>query len=445
MIASLAAAVERGGVCKRLCFTVLFPLIFGAALSSGVETEGDTRSDYTKAYLIQVLELRIGYHGAVTLVSRVFGEESRFEKILHCRSALLPWRNVDRVSSGQIYFALLSIKPLPEEGGYREYLLRQGVSARCTLEAISESVGGEEPFRKGVLNSLTSPLSEQPFPQDTKGMLRALALGDRSALSRKTENAFRVLGLSHILVVSGYHLGLLFTVSAALYLGVFSALYGIIRTPPLQLAQLFSLLTVAVYIWLIDPAPSNIRAFTALFLWVLIQLGGRAGSVWRFLMLSVAVVFTIWPKSFFDLGVQLSVSALASILAALEGLTGASWLRKLVAVQWWASCATSAVLLCWFERVYPLGFLGNLLFGWPLALVGTLGGGLSILLAALPIPFFDLPQYLVLSVLNLMRRGAWELSGLPFHTVYIDVPWNYAAAALLAFAPVGLRWFLRRR
>ena len=42
------------------------------------------------------------------------------------------------------------------------------------------------------------------FPED-HGLVRALLLGDDSALSRELEESFRVIGASHLLVISGFH------------------------------------------------------------------------------------------------------------------------------------------------------------------------------------------------------------------------------------------------
>ena len=47
------------------------------------------------------------------------------------------------------------------------------------------------------------------------GLLRALALGDRSGLSTEVRDAFRRLGLSHLLAVSGLHLGLVASLAFA--------------------------------------------------------------------------------------------------------------------------------------------------------------------------------------------------------------------------------------
>ena len=92
--------------------------------------------------------------------------------------------------------------PEAEEPGVPENLPIFGVSSR-----VARPSGGVPP----------AVLSRIPFPhQRTNALLRALLTGKRDMLDRATTAAFRKAGASHILALSGLHLGIIYLIISRL-------------------------------------------------------------------------------------------------------------------------------------------------------------------------------------------------------------------------------------
>lgn len=120
--------------------------------------------------------------------------------------------------------------------------------------------------------SVTAPSSQPLFPRRltlpdlgfsspvTEALAKALLSGDRSAMDRETTGLFRSAGASHILALSGLHLGIL---SAS----VDSALKILGRSPSASAARkLITILFSVVYCVACGASPSLVRAclFTGL-------------------------------------------------------------------------------------------------------------------------------------------------------------------------------------
>lgn len=87
---------------------------------------------------------------------------------------------------------------------------RRGIALRARLAdpawilAVGEPGDAAPSFRRRLLDRVRPVLSEHAGG----GLALALVLGDRSRLSSETEAAVRVLGLSHLIAISGLHVGL---------------------------------------------------------------------------------------------------------------------------------------------------------------------------------------------------------------------------------------------
>ncbi len=154
------------------------------------------------------------------------------------------------------------------------------------------------------------------FWEETGGVLAAMVLGDRNALSEKLRTAYRAAGLSHVLVVSGMHLSILCS-------GAFFALPKR-RTSrgrkershwSRKAAALTQALSALLLVGLTGFTPSVLRAATAV--WV------HALGVWLMLpsdpltSLAAAGLFMTAANSYAacDIGFQLSFSAVLGVLA----------------------------------------------------------------------------------------------------------------------------------
>ncbi|TDB39767.1 MAG: DNA internalization-related competence protein ComEC/Rec2 [Actinobacteria bacterium] len=150
---------------------------------------------------------------------------------------------------------------------------------------------------------------------DPGALLRGVVLGDRRSLSGSAvDEDFRVLGLSHVVAVSGSHL--------AVVCGVVLALGARLRLPRRTL--LFAVVTVAAgYTALTGMALSAVRSAVMLVFGAAGEcLGIRRDGI-AALCVAVVALTVASPWCVFDVGLALSVIAVAGLL--LFGDLGIEW------------------------------------------------------------------------------------------------------------------------
>lgn len=188
-------------------------------------------------------------------------------------------------------------------------------------------------------------------------LMLPLLIGDRSTLGRETEAAFRRAGALHMLALSGMHVALLV-----------AAIYFLARQLlPWRGALISCLAFVLLFLWLVGPRPSLLRAvgLTAVSTFALLS-ARRSPSVNLLGLVFLASALAV-PASSATLSFQLSYLALLGILLAAPSL---NWLldgrlppliRGPLSVGLAAQLATAPLIGYHFGIVYPGGVLISLL------------------------------------------------------------------------------------
>ncbi len=226
-------------------------------------------------------------------------------------------------------------------------------------------------------------------------LARAVILGDRSRLPKELRQALARSGLSHLLAVSGLHVGLL-----ALLLW----LPG--RLLPARLRYLPALAGIGVYLMLVGPRPSILRASIMALLALTALMIDRPPQGLNALACCAALLALIDPAVTSELGFRLSVAATAGILVLAPIFTERwtalpSIVRGPLAVTVAAQLATLPWALPLEGGVHPLAPVLNLIaipclalflafaFAWlALALISDFAATWAVsLLDALAVPF----------------------------------------------------------
>ncbi|WP_031485505.1 DNA internalization-related competence protein ComEC/Rec2 [Maridesulfovibrio frigidus] len=142
----------------------------------------------------------------------------------------------------------------------------------------------------------------------------ALLTGDRFFLSRDTIELIRRAGVSHVLALSGLHVGFVVSFGFALswLLGLFfPRIY--LKIPRVKLGVILSAPIVLFYLWLGQFSPSLLRAVCMFGFWGVLLLMNRGRVLLDGLFLAAALILAFAPLSAFDLGFQLSVLAVSGI------------------------------------------------------------------------------------------------------------------------------------
>jgi len=209
-------------------------------------------------------------------------------------------------------------------------------------------------------------LIQEHFNDRDAGLLVSLLLGQRVALDEDLKDAFVETGTVHLLVISGFNVGLI-----AGLLELFFRLVGL----PWRIRLCLSALGLGDYCLLTGMQPPVVRA--TLMAWVVLGSCAldRVLSWSNTLAAAALIILWISPAQLFDPSFQLSFGAVLSLLvfarpwhgwleARLQWLRP-GWLRRYVVLS---VSATSAVwvglspLLAWyFHLIAPVSMLANVL------------------------------------------------------------------------------------
>ncbi len=176
----------------------------------------------------------------------------------------------------------------------------------------------------------------------------ALVVGDRSVLSRHDWHLMQATGTSHLMVISGLHVGMLAATMFILVAGL--GRLGLIspRWPALWFAAFPAVLVAALYAGLAGFAVPTQRALLMVILVLVARLLYRQPNAWTLWLGALVAVTLIEPAAPLRAGFWLSFMAVASLIFGLSGrlhIQGA-WARWGRA-QWAVSIGLWPWLILW--------------------------------------------------------------------------------------------------
>jgi competence protein ComEC len=167
---------------------------------------------------------------------------------------------------------------------------------------------GVERVRRRLLDGIDHLYAPWSAEGRDSAVLKAVLLGDRSALDSDTIESFRKSGLYHLLVISGLHVGLLAALALALFrlLGLREAWRG---------GAL--LLLLAAYALLVEQRAPTLRATLMIALYLLARYLYRDKDGLNAVGFAALILLVIRPTWLFEAGFQLSFSAALLIFAVV--------------------------------------------------------------------------------------------------------------------------------
>ncbi len=312
-------------------------------------------------------------------------------------------------------------------------MARLGASWRFVAARVVEREAGRG---LGALRASCHAALRARLDGALRGARRAIAgaalLGERAPLPPEDAAAFDAAGATHVLSISGLHVGLV----AALALAALRAVGLGSRAQRLAAGAL-----VIAFLALVGPAAPTLRATAA---GVIALLGPARGDGWNRLAAGLAVVLALDPLAPGDLGCLLSFGTVAAmaLIAAPLGARRAGWVAG-CAIPFAASAGLVAVLL----GVVPLAALPTgpavVALSGVLLAAGLAGLALGIVAPAAGAPLLALTDQVTGLLLEVVRWGAAALPPARMVPPAAVTPW--VAIGLLALAAVraerrGPRW-----
>ena len=297
-----------------------------------------------------------------------------------------------------------ALMPPPEldDFDYPSYLARQGIGTVMSFPSIVLVEEGEGEWtrttladiRRSLHGSLGRSLSE---PEASLG--QALLLGMREGIPDRVLDDFRTTGTSHLLAISGLHVGILL----GLALPVSAWAFGRRR----HLYLIAPLLALWAYAVLAGLSPSVVRASIMGTVYLGALALGRPKSILPALGLAATVMVAVSPNILWSVSFQLSFAAMAGIATLSDPIAGR--LEELVGAS-----DSESVSSRWYLR----------------ALASAIGTSAAAILATLPLSAFYFQQISLVGLPTTLVTLPLLPFALVFHTL--------AAISGLVFHPLGV-------
>ena len=284
---------------------------------------------------------------------------------------------------------------------YKNYLNNIGVLHQLELKDSSFSTSPGTSINSFInklkLNTIDK-VEKSVFSEETKKLILALILGERSEVNRAWIDRYAKAGIVHILAISGLHIGLLMV--------LFSWIYKPLEYLPLGKYVRVSMIIFSLwgYALLTGGSPSVIRVVTMFSLFSIGNYINRSPPTIYLVILSFGTLVFINPLYLKQLGFQMSYLAVFGILCLYplfmkllqvkKGLLHRFW--SMTAVTLSAQIAVAPITIYYFHQFPGLFLLTNWVVLPFLALFLYLGIG-----SIFPLQMNILPQTLI-SILDLM-------------------------------------------
>ena len=151
---------------------------------------------------------------------------------------------------------------------------------------------------------LLDRLSESGVDGSVYAVVAAMTLGDKSQLTKELRDTYAVSGASHILALSGLHLGIIYTLLSLL----------LSRRRWQVISQVVIIVCIWLFVFLVSMSASVVRSAVMITVYALLSLGHRDKMSVNTLAFAAIVMLLFNPKSLFDVGFQLSFMAVLAIL-----------------------------------------------------------------------------------------------------------------------------------
>lgn len=223
--------------------------------------------------------------------------------------------------------------------------------------------------RRAVSGVIDTALAEEP--EEVRGIIKALLIGDRSGISRKTREVFIRTGTAHLLAISGLHIGIVATLAFFMFRFMLTRSQRLLLAAwPAKGAALLSILPVFFYGFLAGMSPSTERAAIMVAVFLMALLFERERDTINTLAVAALLILIIDPTALFDISFQLSFAAVFAILYTMKKFplvatfrTGPPRIYKRLVLFLFVSAAailgTLPVTMYYFNQTSLIGILTN--------------------------------------------------------------------------------------
>jgi competence protein ComEC len=338
----------------------------------------------------------------------------------------------------------------PGSFDYKRYLAFEGIWATAYitpehLTVLAESCGYQRIFPVETLRKEISDRIDQVRVSEhmdaVKGVLKALIIGYRSEIPPSLREAFNRSGVSHLLAISGLHMGIVAGASFFIFSRILSLWELLLwHAWTKKGAALLTLFPVLIYGLLSGMSPSTQRAVIMVSVFLISILFLKEQDIMNTLAFAALIILIIHPPALFSISFQLSFFAVFFIIYGLSKIkrlqprenrmdqTG-FWSRvrtgffSFFLVSIFATLGTLPLILYYFNLLSLISPIANMI-------IVPVIGFLVVPLGLLSVLIFPIAE----SLSALMLSGAGWILSKGIDIVFFFSNWRFAAIKTISFS-----------
>lgn len=285
------------------------------------------------------------------------------------------------------------------------FLIQRQLSMPDESQSVSR-IDRSKQFFLSQRSKLLERFADGGVDGDAYAVVAAMSLGDKSALTRDLKDTYSVSGASHVLALSGLHLGIIYM--------LLSVLLPRRRWP--ALSQLLIILFIWAFVFLVGMSVSVVRSAIMLTVYGLLSIGNRDKMSINALAFT-AIVMLMWnPAWLFDVGFQMSFLAVFAILLfvplfddvfSAEYLMAHRWIKRiwgLVVVSCSAQLGVAPLIAFYFGRFSTYFLLTNFI---------VIPAAMAILWLSLVVLLFPSLAYILLYIVQCLNTILSRITAIP--------------------------------
>ncbi len=371
-------------------------------------------------------------------------QNGEFASVPDMRKIKLTWYGGEEVKPGDYWRLTVRLKPprgYANPGGfdYGMWLLQQGVDASGYVRRDPENRLIQQrqawfsidAWRLAIGQRIGAALSGHTHA----GVIRALVIGDKSAIEKDQWQLYNRTGTNHLVAISGLHVGLLAALGYWLGCLLARVYFPLLLMVPAQyIGCLTAMVFALIYCALAGFSLPTSRALVMVVIFFCGRLAGRVILPGVSLLFALTIILFAQPLVVFSIGFWLSFGAVAILLYALTGRLGPlNWRWRWLRPQWVIFIGLSPFLLLFFYQLPWISPLANMLaipiYSTVVIPVALLGAALSFCWSSAGVLLLKLAANAI-ALVDVLMQGMIDL--------WEAIPWQIADANVECFSLLAL-------